>query len=190
MSPDEPGPPRTAQAGRVSGSSGLRRPQRRIGRRARTHRLDQRHWDRAVIAHGRIGDDLDRRCDVIAVAAAMMVRKSLVAIRRHFVRIAGRVALDYLLARRRITRDADIRTLQRVRGRRRSQGSDEREASKDVQQASHVCLVSSIVVRGIALQSSQQHGGTARRAEAKAQSLAKSRGGCPPPPYELAMLFG
>ena len=36
--------------------------------------------------------DLDRRCDVIPVAAAMMVRIPFVTIGRHLIGIAGRMA--------------------------------------------------------------------------------------------------
>jgi hypothetical protein len=74
---------------------------------------------------------------MIAVASAMMVGISLVAIRGHLIGIIGSMALSDLLARRLACANAGIRPFQRVRRRRRSQGADEHQASKDVQQASH-----------------------------------------------------
>ena len=149
MSPDEPRSPRAAAAGGVSGSSGLRRPQRGIGSRQRTHRSARGDGGKAKIARqGRAGD-LDRCRDMIAVAPAMMVRIALVAVSGHFVGVSGRMTLGNLFATRLGRTDAGIRPFQRVRRRRRSKGADEHQAGKDVQQASHDMIRSSNADVGI-----------------------------------------
>ncbi|WP_164913528.1 hypothetical protein [Sphingomonas sp. UV9] len=92
---------------------------------------------------------------MIAVAPAMVVRISFVAIGRDFVGIAGGMTLRDLLAGRLDSADARIRSLQRVRRRRPPKGEDEHQAGKDVQQASHVQHDSKSVGVRIAVPSGQ-----------------------------------
>jgi hypothetical protein len=151
MTPDEPYLPRAVAAGGVNGLSGLWRPQCGIGRGQRQHRSACENGGKAKVAHQGSAGDFCRRCDMIAVASAMMVGISLVAIRGHLIGIVGRMAFGDLFARRLACANAGIRPFQRVRRRRRSKGADEHEAGKDVQQASHGSLRSSNADDGIVM---------------------------------------
>jgi hypothetical protein len=92
ITPDEPGSPRAAIAGEVSGSSGLGRPQRRIGGRERPHGMTREDGGEPKIVRQCCVGSLDRRCDVIAMATTVMMRIALVAIRRHLVSVARYMA--------------------------------------------------------------------------------------------------
>jgi hypothetical protein len=73
------------------------------------------------IAHERGNGNLDRRCDMIAVAAAMMVRIPFVTIGGHLIGVAGRMAQSNFVHAYFLRRNAYIRTFQHMRRRRRPQ---------------------------------------------------------------------
>jgi hypothetical protein len=74
---------------------------------------------------------------MIAVATAMMVRIAFVAIRGHLVGVTGRVSFGNYLTAGQVRAHAYIRTLQRMRHRRRLKRENERKTGKDIQDASH-----------------------------------------------------
>lgn len=180
ITPDEPSPPRAAAAGGVSVSSGLRGPQRRIGCGQRTHRSAREHRGKAKVARQDRAGDLHRRRDMIAVASAMMVRIALVAICRHFVGVTGRMTLGDLFAACLCRSDAGIRPFQSVRRRRRSEGADEHQAGKDVQQTSHGAIRSSNADVTIVIAMARSNLAIIARLPARLTS-PRARPGLPPP---------
>ncbi len=84
-------------AGEVSGSSGLGGPQRRIGGGERPKRMNRKNGREPKIGFQRIISDFDRRCDVIAVATAVMMRIPFVTIGGHLIGVAGRMAQGYFV---------------------------------------------------------------------------------------------
>lgn len=95
--------------------------------------MGRKNWGEPKVVIERGIGDLDRRRDVIAMAAAVMMWIPFVAVGGHLVRVARCMAHgNFVHAHLSSRGNAYIWPLQHVRCRRRPQGEDYRHVSKDV----------------------------------------------------------